>query len=203
MLVSVHIPKTGGSTINKLLRRKFGSRLLIEYQRPGFRHKVRSLKWRLRSFPKLAVHGHFPASKYSGTLITFVRDPVERRVSQYRYIRREHARWGTVMNATWADAVAMELDEFVCRPESTLRRYIDVPLERLSFIGMMDRFDDDVRRLCRMLEIDYEPVHENAAPTKSHISDELRARYRAINPEECAFYESVRAFAAKSRFTLE
>ena len=105
MLVSVHIPKTAGSSFRAGLQDRFGERLLLDYgdgpasgSVPARWRRLRNavkVRWQAESLLKEydVVHGHFLASKYAflGTrarLCAFFRDPVERIVSAYRYTSR-------------------------------------------------------------------------------------------------------------------
>lgn len=80
-----HIPKTGGTTFHHMLKRVYGKR---------FRW-VKPQRWRTRQglSPRiLAVAGHMPWGmhkrwKFDGQLVTFLRDPVERIISLWWFMR--------------------------------------------------------------------------------------------------------------------
>ena len=93
-IISVHIPKTAGSSFQAGLASVFGERLLLDYDdRPldgtlkaRFRRARKSLAFSMRGRERFivdydAVHGHFIASKYSalgeqGALCAFFRAQV-------------------------------------------------------------------------------------------------------------------------------
>lgn len=80
MLISVHLPKTAGTSLLDVYREHFKNGLKIDYHYS-----------RLESVPigTKCVHGHFKASKYAGypdaRFVTWMRDPVARAVSHYNY----------------------------------------------------------------------------------------------------------------------
>lgn len=199
-LVSVHVPKTGGTTLGNALRRKYGMRLRLIYPPPK---RPISVRLRLtatrairhwRPFPR-AVHGHFPASRYAGTgaqMITFVRDPLMTRISLWHYVRRRNRDRGEIANLEWSDALSLELPDFLELPAPTLSRYIDVPLDRFAFIGVAERYEEGMQQLCEMINAPYRPERINTNPSGSgyKIPAEWRRIYEAANPQEVALYEA-------------
>ncbi len=187
MLVSVHIPKTGGTSLLHLLKKKYGKRLRRDY--PDLPVKLDRRLKALVSRPPLAVHGHFPASKYAGTKITFLRDPLERRISSYHYIYRHHEQHGYVANEDWKFALASSLDTYVATANSDYQHFLDVPEEEFAFVGQMSRFDQDMELLSDALEIPFEKIAANKAPKPTEASGELRKKFERANPGEMDVYD--------------
>ena len=107
LLVFLHMPKTGGRSVTRLLDRTFGSDL--------FPYKVwPEIVANQASMPKYrAVRGHIFAvllDMIGGRAIgaAFFRDPVERAISEYRFIRRhpDHGRHGIVSEQSLLDFVS-------------------------------------------------------------------------------------------------
>lgn len=197
-LISVHVPKAGGATLANLLRRKYGQRLRLVYPAPeepplARMHLgiTRTLKhW--RPFPR-AIHGHFAASEFAdhqADMITFVRDPLMIRASLWHYARRQHACRALLANAEWRNAVGLDLPNFLALPSPTLTQFIDVPLNRFAFIGLVERYDEHMRRLCDILGAPYRPERANSNPTGSDytVSSEMRKRYETANPNEASLF---------------
>lgn len=85
MVVSVHIPKCAGTSFRHALRQIHGSGLWLNYGDDFRREAVPP--------GTTCIHGHFAADAYDGIipgrkLITIVRHPVERVVSNYHHFLR-------------------------------------------------------------------------------------------------------------------
>ncbi|MYF13010.1 MAG: hypothetical protein F4229_18890 [Gammaproteobacteria bacterium] len=97
MLVSIHIPKTGGTTLREsILKPALGDRLKMDYGDKPLATEVSVRNESALAFeppPDLAsrydcVHGHFLATKYLSEnfpcqFAVWFRDPVQRMVSRY------------------------------------------------------------------------------------------------------------------------
>lgn len=187
MLISVHIPKTGGTSLRNALERKYGKRLRLDY--PDLPMKLSQKLKILLSGRPLEIHGHFPASKYAGTKITFLRDPFERRISTYHYIHRYHEQHGFVDNEDWELALSSTVDTYVTTPNSDYQYYLDVSEEEFAFIGQMSRFDQDMELLSNALGVPSKKVVANKAPEAAKLSDELRNKFERTNPGELHIYD--------------
>ena len=105
MLVSIHIPKTAGTTFGALLKNEFGPRLLLDYgdlvgytdpEAIALRAHRKAEVWSKRG-DILAnfdcIHGHFSADKYRGfapevSFIAFFRHPYQQALSNYYFLLR-------------------------------------------------------------------------------------------------------------------
>lgn len=122
-------------------------------------------------------------------MIVIVRDPLEVRISRYSYIWRMHERYGLIANDDWHNALNHELIDYISLSFPDLSQWLDLPREQFSFVGRMDRFEEDMKRLSDWLSVPYLPVKTNANPeAKPEIPDEWRRRYEAANPSEVALY---------------
>jgi hypothetical protein len=161
MLISLHLPKTAGSSFLASLEQHFGDGLLRDYadaplNKSKTRRNVTALYRCLlngfRPFRNVeCIHGHYLPLKYmlcrKTTLITWMRDPVERMVSHYHYCLRHYAGEQTpplhkrIVEEEWS------LERFCLAPE--LRNIYcqftwGVPLTRFDFIGITEFYDSDV-----------------------------------------------------------
>ena len=103
LLHFVHIPKTGGSSVNSYLRAKgqlaLYSRTPVDWSAVSPQHLHRS------AFHRILPHG------FCDRVFTILRDPVDRMVSEYRYRR---ARWleigggGGTSTVEWHDGGAFD-----------------------------------------------------------------------------------------------
>ncbi len=91
-VVSVHIPKTAGTTVAEVFSRCFNRRIFFEYEgydKPVINPDVAKNISFIRSYFDV-IHGHFYAWKYfdafpHAKFIATIRHPVERVISQYMH----------------------------------------------------------------------------------------------------------------------
>jgi hypothetical protein len=102
-IISLHIPKTGGTSLYAALQDVYGKENTLEIKRTEAR-EPKSLEKAFHSNARL-LHGHFKFSEINPflseiediRLFTFVREPIERVVSNYQHFigRARKARFGS------------------------------------------------------------------------------------------------------------
>ncbi|MEM1404577.1 MAG: hypothetical protein AAGG55_14665 [Pseudomonadota bacterium] len=195
MLVSVHLPKTAGTSFSQVLQDAYGDRFMRDYgdrplQDSSWRRKSRALRARLSNVDRMVpesincVHGHFLPLKYAALarrtntdFITWLRHPVERAVSHYFY-------WVNDFNESDAGLLhkrvieeRWDLERFCLGPE--LRNVYSTflwsfPIQRFSFVGITEHYVDDLQRFSRLI-LDGRPLlvsTENANQTRNIPSGE-------------------------------
>lgn len=213
-LISIHLPKTGGTSFKQVLDSRFGTALLNDYgdvplntPRPqrelaAFRHAAR-LAWTGLPATVECVHGHFLPLKYRSlgrraVFVTWLRDPVERLVSHYRYWMRT----GTVEHLLPLHRRMMEqewdLERFCLGPElrNTYRQFLfGFPRRRLDFVGITERSERDFSIFCRrylggeaLQALPQANVGDTAG--ERHLADgPLRKRIEAWHARDVALYQ--------------
>lgn len=169
LLVSLHLPKTAGTSFADALQRRFDDKLLKDYadmpmHSPRGAREVQALlsvpaRLRaLRSGQVEAVHGHFLPIAYRWAavgrpvrFITWLRDPLQRAVSHYHFWRRDYdgddprqPLRNRMLGEGWS------LERFCLGPEmrNIYRQYLwGFDPNRFDFIGLTERYADDVRAL--------------------------------------------------------
>lgn len=165
MLLSVHLPKTAGTSFREALREQFGERLVTSYaDRPLHQTKLRRRRDAAFCCVRNALgkhdqdiaclHGHFLPLKYRFMratspyqFVTWMREPLQRLLSHYYYWQRSYEETNAgplhrrMMQEDWS------LEEFGLRPE--LRNIYSeflwgFPLEAFAFIGITEHFEDDL-----------------------------------------------------------
>ncbi|MEM9609199.1 MAG: hypothetical protein AAGA99_17375 [Actinomycetota bacterium] len=130
-MVSVHVPKAGGTSFQLTLHQFFGNRLWLDHGVPADPpphaaciHGHASARHRLEQFPE-------------AVLVGWVRDPVERILSQWRYWRRRPDHGHPVCQRLHdEDLGPVELAELL--PDVQAQMLGD-DLARYDFIGVVER----------------------------------------------------------------
>jgi Sulfotransferase family len=162
MILSIHIPKTAGTSFGALLQARLGQRLLLDYgDWAGFSspkaQERRALAAALardqcvdHSRRYDAIHGHFSADKYrdlfeNSRFVAFFRNPYQQTLSNYYYILRnpqiDHP-------AVWQlHEQKMSLMDFISwnevgNPQSKILGSID--LEQIDVVGITEKFSEGV-----------------------------------------------------------
>ncbi|WP_439107242.1 hypothetical protein [Congregibacter sp.] len=166
MLISVHMPKTAGSSFQATLEAHFGEGLKLRYEdRPlhrsawsrNFDATLNCLKNKGAAFVDRdvsCVHGHFLPLNYRLAkphtqlqFVTWLRDPVQRLLSHYYYWKRSYqpGQSGTLhqqmIEEDWS------LEQFaVCRELRNLYSIFlwGFPLGRFDFIGITEHFASEL-----------------------------------------------------------
>lgn len=212
MIISLHLPKTAGTSFAAALEEQFGNRLLRDYadipiNTPKVDRHRAAMEAGLRLSPADfaavdCIHGHFLPVKYllladtrRVRFVTWLRNLVERVISHYGFWRRHydpataaplHRR---VVEEDWS------LERFCLGPE--LRNLYGqflwgFPVENFEFIGLTEYYDDDVSAFGQqMLGAAIEPVRLNAKDERSgaeSIDSSFRNSIEQHHAKDMDFY---------------
>ena len=193
LIVSVHIPKTGGETFRDILEALTEGHLQRDYgDRPlapmTLRQRIRLATSRPHLKPDTrAVHGHFIATKYwrrypQASYMAWLREPVERLASHYHYWKRKPDR----NNPTCRKLIEedLSLPAFAALPEmrDVQTRFIgEVPVTDLAFVGLTERYDDSIElfRCAFYPDMAAQADRQNANPERSGDNYDLPPTTRA------------------------
>ena len=197
MILSIHIPKTGGVSVRNILKEHFGPGFVLSYWEV-------TDAWgnRLAEVPATArcVHGHYPADQLAGKfpharLMTWVRDPVERVVSSYHHRMRD---------PDWRHPVCQELHV----RKLSLLDYAALPPVRnemthffggkqpadFCFIGLVEEFESSLAQMSDLLGIASVRVrHDNFNPDRRSARYDLDPAVREaiadLNEKDMTLYQ--------------
>ncbi len=211
MLVSLHIPKTGGSSFRTLLENHFKEKLLLDYADTPFEYNyfVRNASAILKMFkqPDLTnyacIHGHFLPVKYyllkDKTLAVWLREPVEMVVSLYYYIKRKVDPNKKKVKKHIKD-INISLEDF-CKIEhfhNIYAKYLwGMSLEKFDFVGITENYEHNLKLFekCCNLNLASGLIIENVNPEKIsleeryNISDKLRNQILEFNYKDIEIYK--------------
>ncbi len=213
MIFSVHIPKTAGTSFRRALEERFPGKVALYYglhdpkTTPAIRVRHEEIASRV---PALAaegfeiLHGHV-ALKFIKPFVkdpkhqvwTWLRDPVERTLSQYSFYKDRPA------DKPLAEAVRageVGLEAFARKPfirELQARYLRGFRLEDLAFVGLTEQFELGLALLFGEAAPQLKRRY-NATDEKIEATPEQRAAIAALNPKDAALYaEAVRLFEAR------
>lgn len=199
-IVYIHIPKTGGSSILQLFHKNFDEAEICAVKRNLFKENPSaapsSLLLNAVSPRTRVLHGHFTYEEVAPLLalhpnakvITFLRNPVDRVVSNYSYFKTR-----ILEGKVPAHQLAREsetLKEYASLPASQNRmsRFLKgISPENLFFTGFLENFEDDLERLFGLLGLQIEVIpfiNENK---------ESRSKKQSLTMEEYKYLEKLNA----------
>jgi len=208
-LISIHIPKTAGTSFRNTLKGVYGQeaviRLDIELEAPVVR--INEQPYHSRQLPAWArvAHGHFSypllqqhfdLPQRDIPLITWLRDPVERVISNYYYLSKRLAEELDEASKGLNILLKMErrLMEYARDPKSRNRmsRFLQgVPLEDFHFVGIQDYYSEDLEYLSDSLNWPKfeEFTHNRTGKAYDEVSPKQKDEIRALNEEDVRLYE--------------
>ncbi len=224
VLISVHVPKTGGRSFKAVLEHHYGDAFFPDHpwdqKRSFIRRGSKPLNWvadwrDLRGIG--CIHGHFDYKKYRALrfsplvaprFITWLRHPVERALSTYYFLRRlgtppeRRADYET-------DALNQEPEQYFrkwARNEMS-RQLAGARLSSFDFVGIAEHYEDSIDLFYRdIIGADGERAevpHHHRNPTRPaagyDVSPSLRRKIEAANPDDLRLYDDARRLFDRRR----
>gem|GEM_PF-378007 len=212
MLISLHLPKTGGVSFRRALEKVFGNRLRIDYgdlpiNTPVLKRRCLALlkcAWNPLLFATArkidCIHGHFLPLKYrllrDAAFITWLRDPVERVASHYYFWKRSYdpknlpSLHKKMLRENWS------LERFCLGPE--VRNFYSqflwgFPVERFDFIGITEHYEEDFDFFFRKyfktaMPMARENVNEERREGSYFPDGDLRRKIEAYHEKDMRVY---------------
>lgn len=187
-LISVHIPKTAGSTFHAVLAHHYGWRLKHLQRREDFGKFNNGKRYKCNKPFVKAVHGHIlPHENWKrqykkAKWVCWLRDPVDRLVSAYYHLEKTHV-LGNDPNQRAFKELRPDLPMYVEHKafKSSTRAYQRVlgrgNPEDFAFIGRTEHFIEDLRSFERIFNLPkFDPPTMNVGENKRQIDDDLRMR---------------------------
>ena len=211
-LLSIHIPKTAGTSFYLILQQAYGENAVMRMDyRPVYKCFIVGNKpYNAEALPNntRVLHGHLNyriISKYLNLnenvkIITWIRNPVERVVSDYYYMRERLKEHFSVdpLHPHILDRMTKSLLEFaqVKQEQNKISNYLNgLDLEKIFFIGVVEKFDEDIIELSKLLQWQtVTAVKQNITLKKpSVVSAETYAAIKKLNRKDWEIYERVLA----------
>ena len=211
MLISLHLPKTAGSSFLFALEEYYSDRILRDYadfpiNTPIFKRNTHALKMFALNGVKMpknieCIHGHFLPLKYllcrNVKFITWVRDPIERLGSHYYYWLRNYdpsnapALHKRVIEEQWS------LERFCLSDE--LKNFYGqflwgFPIKRFDFIVITEYFESELELFSNKfmgteLQVHKKNINNNRDSSSYFENNELRKKIASHHSKDVSFYE--------------
>ena len=225
-VISVHVPKTAGTTFGKILAMVYGEEaIFLDYQdvpmNPTSPYQVDHAGWRESATAQVrsvgpefrAIHGHFAIEKYEDAFpearrIAWVRHPAAWVISLYFYWK--HVETTTNPLVQLLHAGGLSIDDFARHPAA--RNQVSgvflkgASPESFDFLGVQEHFDADSKELVQMMGWpEVAPGFLNKSPEEGYDDrlrelredDRLADRLIALNEGDMAFYEAALRLRAR------
>ena len=206
-LVSLHIPKSSGTSFRNTLKAVYGNksvkRLDINNKHIKIDEKVyekSSLKSNIR-----VIHGHFKFNSVfekielseATPVIAWLRDPVERVISNYFYLKKiinEKIRTSDD-DGNLGDRMLKSLTEYARTEENRNRisKFLSgAKLEDFFFIGIVENYENDLATLSKLLNWKKYPIikHNQTSKEKPFVSEEDREFIKSLNENDVQLYNA-------------
>ena len=191
MIISLHYPKTAGTSFRRTLIDVYGDKLHIHHKKKYLKHKDFYIDKGIK-----IVHGHFKISSYKemfpdANVIVWLRDPTMRVLSYYNYckyireapfsanFRAKYRDFNSFINSSRMELLANDYSNYI-------GDYSD-----FAFIGIMERYSSDMQRLSELLGWKGFKIYRvNKSQNKENvqITDEMRQIIYGKLHEEYRFY---------------
>jgi hypothetical protein len=171
MIISVHVPKCAGTSFRTVLGEVCGARIWYNYGVIFSREHARA---ELVPPGVGLIHGHFLADAFDALfpqrrLVTWVRHPVERLVSNYHHFLRSPDMRDDCCRALHEKRLSLrEFADLEWMRNETSRYLANKPVDDFEFIGISERFNESVGLFCETFgfrNVARFP-HENANPDR-------------------------------------
>jgi len=205
IIVSIHIPKTGGSTFREFLILAYGKKLLLDHvDKPELEQTGNPIK--VNPYTRI-IHGHFVADKYDklyprARLVTLLRDPIERIASHYFFWLRSPDADNPICQRMIKEK--LKIEEFAEMPEIIniqSRMCRNKRARDFTYIGIMEDYDKSIELFKKMFGVKgkycfkiYLQNKEKSLKARYNIPDEARKTIMTSNKKDVELYNEGRDY---------
>lgn len=221
-LISLHIPKTAGTSFRNILKRVYGEKAVVRVdiplpsERAPNETKVSGPGTVLEG--TRVLHGHFRygdlVARYgldtAIPVITWVRDPVERVISNYFYLQKilrgivqEEKKNVNILNKMEKTLLEYARADIA---RNRIAKFLEgKPLGDFLFVGVQEYFSEDLADLAHLLGWKklQEFRHNDSEDQKVFVDEAVRGEIRQLNERDTVLYEEALSLRKARRESLE
>ncbi len=213
MLIFVHIPKTAGTSFKRLLGQVYSPSETIMIDSVGwFRDMKLSPAANRNGLPgsqqiqpsskvKFLV-GHFNADSFydlypEADYITWVRDPIQRLMSNYNYYLRAGQYYGELNDKKRSyDIIDFYTYSTHKQNINLMCQQINTPLSSFKFIGIVEKYDEEIERFKKIMKLNitndgnYANINpEKGTPREDYqINNDLKEKLMKLHANDYKLY---------------
>ena len=212
-IISIHIPKTAGRSFYQVLKWAYGDKIDLPHNRDKYVIDGRFDESSIDFNKTEVLHGHFHFrhiehlyQKYNPKIIVWLRNPVDRVISNYYYNISINLQKPWKKNADTRKNLTLIKFASRLQHQNAITKFIEeIKTEDIYFIGITERFDTDIKRLGKMLNwsnpipkitenIGTDYYSNSKVPTQlKDINDKMRKQIRELNLDDVNLYETITA----------
>jgi hypothetical protein len=200
IVISVHIPKCGGTSFQHVLLRLYGKkRVWLNYDPAIF--CPTQVRCNLIPPGVRCIHGHFMSDAFDACvprfeLVTWLRHPVERVISNYHHFLRHPDPGDPRCRELLGRGLSLEQFAELDLMRNEMTRYMaGKPVEAFKFIGIMERFEESLKAFGAAVGVPVpaEAPRENVNPYRTTgnypVSNRTYQRILELNLHDLMTYD--------------
>jgi hypothetical protein len=203
-LLSLHIPKTAGTSFHRTLQSVYGDKHVVRFEWIKGQPFMNSEPYAGQGLPAQSkvIHGHyttkairelFPLEEVP--VITWVRNPVDRVISNYYYLAKRLEEIVDEESNHWhiLEKMQKSLLEFAHAEvnRNRISKFLaGADLEDFFFVGVVENYNEELEYLAQKLNwSNYQSERDNVSGSKSRfVSEAVRDEIQALNQKDMEVY---------------